>query len=245
VSQDEPIRADALQKAVGEWRSEDPAAAYAELTGSERMTPRLLSRLIEMVGEGASICGMPPEASPSLEGYRECDAEVKKLAANLWGESPVARRQFGKGAVFPDASNSKQTELYPDYASTAGLLSEMRIPPDFQPDGAIRFTHRRDEDAEIYFIANKRNTEVAAECTFRAIGPPELWDPVTGERRALPDYKEVEGLTMVPMVLAPHQSFFVIFPEKPSAPRFAAMNFPDITPAFTLKGPWEVSFNPE
>jgi hypothetical protein len=215
------------------------------LPRSERMTPRLLSRLIEMVEEGASIYGMPPAASPSLEGYPGCDAEVRKLAAQLWGESPVASRQVGKGTVFLDASNSKQTELYPDYASTAGLLSEMRIPPDFQPDGPIRFTHRRDEDAEIYFIANKRNTEVAAECTFRAIGPPELWDPVTGERRALPDSKAVEGLTMVPMVLAPHQSFLVIFPEKPSAPRFAAMNFPDITPAFTLKGPWEVSFNPE
>ena len=45
----------------------------------------------------------------------------------------------------------------------------------------IDFIHRRTDDAEIYFLANRRDIPELLRCTFRVDGwQPELWDPVTG-----------------------------------------------------------------
>ncbi|MBI4998064.1 MAG: polymer-forming cytoskeletal protein, partial [Rhodocyclales bacterium] len=37
------------------------------------------------IHDGATVVGAPPVRSPSLSGYPQCDQEVKKLAAELWG----------------------------------------------------------------------------------------------------------------------------------------------------------------
>ncbi|MBN2450378.1 MAG: hypothetical protein JXR77_08310 [Lentisphaeria bacterium] len=68
------------------------------------MTPRLLGRVLELVQAGATVLGNPPLRSPSLSGYPECDAEVGRLARELWGnetEPPDAltERTVGKGRV--------------------------------------------------------------------------------------------------------------------------------------------------
>jgi hypothetical protein len=66
------------------------------------MTPRLLRKIEELVRAGATVVGSPPAKSPSLTGYPKCDAEVAKLACELWGEpqgKAVAERKVGKGRV--------------------------------------------------------------------------------------------------------------------------------------------------
>ncbi|MFA6174119.1 MAG: glycosyl hydrolase [Kiritimatiellales bacterium] len=67
------------------------------------MTPQLLRKIRDLVKDGATVLGMPPVQSPGLSGYPECDAEVKALAHELWGdgEAPVelTTRPFGKGRV--------------------------------------------------------------------------------------------------------------------------------------------------
>ncbi len=45
---------------------------------------------------------------------------------------------------------------------------------------------------------------------------PELWDPLTGQTRDLPEFTSRDGRTTVPMRFEPAQSFFVIF-RKPLA----------------------------
>ncbi len=73
-------------------------------------------------------------------------------------------------------------------------------PPDFESDGPLRYTHRRDGEADIYFVANREDRAVEANCTFRVSGKtPELWDPLTGEMRALPEFAARDGRTTVPM----------------------------------------------
>lgn len=66
------------------------------------MTPSLLEKIIELVESGATVLGAPPVSSPSLNGYPECDAEVKQLAAKLWGEPGTSQRRLGKGRVIWD-----------------------------------------------------------------------------------------------------------------------------------------------
>jgi len=69
----------------------------------ETMTPRLLRKIKELVEAGATVVGAPPVKSPSLSGYPTCDAEVQRLAHQVWGatRSPakVTERRIGKGRV--------------------------------------------------------------------------------------------------------------------------------------------------
>ena len=61
------------------------------------MTPQLLRELNELVRAGATIIGSPPSASPSLSNFPAADAQVRALAAQLWGRETT--RKVGKGRV--------------------------------------------------------------------------------------------------------------------------------------------------
>ena len=51
----------------------------------ETMTPQLLRRIKELVEAGATVLGTRPLKSPSLIDFPKCDAEVTRLADELWG----------------------------------------------------------------------------------------------------------------------------------------------------------------
>jgi hypothetical protein len=105
------------------------------------------------------------------------------------------------------------------------------------------------EGTDVYFIANRSAGLVEAACTFRVAGlRPELWDPLTGAIRDLPEYAERLGRTAVPMRFASHQGFFVIFrrASTTAAPRGSRdVNFPPAKRAVVIGGTWDVSFDPE
>lgn len=144
---------------------------------------------------------------------------------------------------------SKKKERYPAYDFLATLLAEKGIPEDFRADASIRYGHRRTAAAEIYFVANTTDKKVKTTCTFRVEkGVPQLWDPVTAETRALPEFTHQNKTTSVPIFFDAHQSFFVIFPRSDSikAPKtIDSANFAKLQPALTLDGPWELAFDPK
>ena len=111
---------------------------------------------------------------------------------------------------------------------------------------SLQSIHRQDSTADVYFVANLAREGGAARCGFAVAGrQPELWDPVTGTRRDLPDYESRGGRTVVPLEFAPTQSFFVVFRKKgaPAAP--GAKNFPDQVKVQELGGPWAIRFDPK
>jgi hypothetical protein len=68
----------------------------------ETMTPTLLRKVRDLVTAGATVIGPRPRKSPSLAGYPECDAEVERLAAEIWGDCDglkVQEHAFGLGRV--------------------------------------------------------------------------------------------------------------------------------------------------
>ena len=68
----------------------------------ETMTPVLLTKVRDLVAAGATVIGPRPRRSPSLAGYPECDAEVKRLAAEVWGDcdgTKITEHAFGFGRV--------------------------------------------------------------------------------------------------------------------------------------------------
>lgn len=216
------------------------------LPESETMTPDLLRTVKSLVNAGATIIGPRPVKSPSLGNFPECDAEIHRLAAEIWGPCDgviVKEHAFGQGRVIWDAAHPP--EQYGDYAVAAGVLARMGVPPDFESDGPVRYTHRRMDDGDVYFVANREARAVEARCDFRSASrTPELWDPLTGERQTLPEFTTKDGRTRIPLRFAPEQSFFVVFRDH-GGERSGGNNFPSLRPLLELNGPWEVAFDPK
>jgi hypothetical protein len=112
----------------------------------------------------------------------------------------------------------------------------------------LRSIHRSDGREDVYFLANLAWTNGAAKCAFGVSGrQPELWDPVSGEMRPLPDFEPDGGKTTVPLEFAPAQSWFVVF-RKPISKeewRAAGNNYPELKVASDISGAWAVRFDPK
>ena len=107
---------------------------------------------------------------------------------------------------------SSEPNVFCDFNVISDLLAKSGLPPDFESDGPIRYTHRRTKEADIYFVANREDRRVEARCMFRVSGKaPELFDPLSGKVRDLPEFSSRDGRTTAPMRFEPVQSFFVIF----------------------------------
>ncbi len=213
------------------------------------MTPRLLSKVKELAEAGATVVGSRPLRSPSLSNYPYCDREVLRLADALWGNTPdhegMVQRSIGSGRLITGHALASMS-LYPDYDALAAIFKSAAVPPDFEAEHDLRFTHRRDGEAEIYFVANGQPTAVRSECTFRVAGKaPELWDAVTGESRHATTYRQHEGRTTLPLELAPNGSVFVIFRGGGGESPAMTPNAPQFSTIATLSGPWKIQFDPK
>jgi hypothetical protein len=162
------------------------------------------------------------------------------------GSASTAPWRFGAG----NAPTPVAGDLYPGYNDTAAVLRQLGVHEDFSATGPVRYAHRRTETFDIYFVSNRTDQRIQADCTFRvAAGRPELWTPVNGERRPLPQYQGINGLTAVSLQFGPRESFFIVFPCGESLGSrksiAGATNFLKATTVATLEGSWEVSFNPK
>jgi len=176
----------------------------------------------------------------------------------LWGgidvpAEPVARA-VGRGAVHWGGALCEleakpgQVGLYPAYAPVVGLLGGLGVPPDFECEGPLRHTHRRTDEREIYFVANRTDADVDCVAVFRvARGTPELWDPLTGAVRALGGAEFVGDRTSVRLRFEAFGSGFVVFPTSSGAavaPREGlGVDFAELRTVTTIGGPWDVRFD--
>ena len=76
----------------------------------------------------------------------------------------------------------------------------------------IQWIHRRDGEADIYFIANTKdgacNTTISIETTGRK---PEIWDPETGKTHVAQVYAMTDGKTKVKLNLTTRRALFLVF----------------------------------
>jgi hypothetical protein len=204
----------------------------------ETMRPELLAKIKELVANGAYVLGPKPLRSPSLQNQPQADADVKKLADELWGDvdgKSVKSRKFGKGTI---AWGLTLEEVF----------AELKCAPDCEiPAGTpLVYNRRTAVDGDIYFLANQSDKELKnVEITFR-VGSrdPEIWLPATGDimSRNFDDWKRTEdGRTSVTLNFAPQESVFVVFKARRSE-KGENKAFDTKTLA-TLDGPWTVSFD--
>jgi hypothetical protein len=201
------------------------------LPNTTKMPAPVAQKLRELVQAGATVIGPKPLTDPGLKNHPQCDDEVKKIGEELWGGNT------GKGRVFE--GKTEREVLLAD-----GVL------PDFEAAGAndtfIDFIHRTTPEAEIYFLANRKDRPEKVTATFRQGGrQPELWNPVNGEQRDLPNFKIENGRTSIPLEFDPNGSMFVVFRKPTTATAGQGSNFPSFETVQTLEGPWTVQFDKE
>ena len=78
---------------------------------------------------------------------------------------------------------------------------------------------------------------------------PELWDPVSGQRRDLPVFESKDGCTTVPLEFEPDGSMFMVFRKKRWQGRSLhgtfGTNFLKLNRVQEITGPWTVQFDPQ
>ena len=205
----------------------------------ETMRPEVLTKIKELVYNGAVVLGPAPDRSPSLQNQPEADTQVRTMATELWGEvngTEVKHRQYGKGRIM---NGLTMEEVF----GIIDCIPDCKLPEDH----SIHYGHRTMNGIDIYFISNQTNEEKVIEPEFRITGKqPELWEATTGSIRDLPAYEQKEKSTVIPVKLAPHESIFVVFRNKAgnSSLRDVSDNYPTPVIMEELKGPWSVAFDP-
>lgn len=170
------------------------------------LTPQLLKRLDKLVHDGATVVGPRPEHSPSLQDFPKCDAQIAKLAAELWGAcdgQSVTENRAGKGRVVWGQS-------------LKDVFAAQKLAPDFEFAGESRprlaYVHRVAGDADVYFVSNQRGQFDTADCVFRVADKiPEIWRPDTGVIEPAAVWSQTNSRTSVRLTFEPAGSLFVVF----------------------------------
>ncbi|WP_233260915.1 glycosyl hydrolase [Pedobacter sp. HMWF019] len=228
-------------------------AAYRLLVlpAYESMTPELLAKIAELIKQGATVVGSPPSRSPSLVDYPNCDRKVASLSKSIWGSAnkPAKEtyRSHGKGQIIWGGSLSfKFDRLYPFYEETARILKSKKLDEDFHADGPVRYTHRTDDNKDLYFISNTSDKPIKIRAWFRSIkGAPELWNAVSGKISALHEFQTDQSRTLVPLQLDAYESCFILFSKENQWLPSAKSNEITLSSLMTLNGFWDVRFDPK
>ncbi len=206
------------------------------LPDSRTMTLPVARRIRQLVNEGAVVVGPKPSEAPGLQDYPASDSEIRRIGEEVWGNCDgrtVQEHRFGKGRVLWGKP-------------LAEILKELGVAPDVQLGDAadLRWTHRHDQEAEVYFISNQKDERTEVTASFRVSGRiPELWHADTGAMEPAPYWRRNAERTDVLLDLDPSGSVFVVFRSptndggpglrKPAAPK------PDVV---EVNGPWELRF---
>jgi hypothetical protein len=205
----------------------------------------VLKKLKELAAAGATIVGPKPVKGETLQNYPEVDTEIAKLADELWGGKAGSGRVItGKTAREVLLADGVPPDC--EFLSTLNPALRRSAAQTDQPSTGFDYLHRRDGDAEIYFVANRTNLAATATVAFRVTGrAPELWNAVTGEHKFAAAYEEKDGRTFVPLDFDPCGSWFVVFRAPADKhPATAKINGPSQHLLADISGPWMVRFDP-
>lgn len=208
------------------------------LPDHRQMRPELLAKLHELVTGGATILGPRPLSSPSLMGQPEADARVSELAEAIWGDlngTTRTVRYVGKGMVVWGRTLEQ-------------VFTRMELRKDFEwagPfDAEVAWTHRRTDQADIYYVSNLTDQSVQLETRFRvADRGAELWRPDNGSIEPIA-FTSNNSRSEVNLYLEPHETLFVVFRGSPPAEPVEGRS-PTFALLAEVAGPWRLSFPPE
>ena len=208
---------------------------------SKSMSLPVIKKLRNLICLGATVIGAPPENAGELQNHLATDEEVRKIAAEIWGNldgKTRTERRLGKGRII--------------WGKTAReVLNEGGVVPDFTFTGQnedtdqFDYIHRSSGEKEIYFVINRTDKKQTRDFTFRIAGKqPEIWDALTGKTIKATAYRQNRNGTILPLELDAFGSYFIVFRKPVHTDGVAKDNFPQLAQTSILDGSWNVSFDP-
>lgn len=209
------------------------------------LTVEVARKVRTLVADGGAVLGPKPRRSlGDLPRARQNDAEVAAIADEVWGDCDgrrVKSRAYGKGRVFAGMTPGE-------------ALAALGVRPDFAARGLrvgeeVAALHRREGDADIYFVVRKARAPAGSEMGFRVTGKrPRVFDPLTGRIVPARAWRVADGHTWLPMVEgdAEEASRFVVFdgPADSAASAGAGEGNEGARAALAdVNGPWQVEFD--
>ena len=200
------------------------------------LTPEFVRRIGELVRAGGAVVCARPARSPSLQNYPDCDAEVTRLATELWGEAGEKVRLLGQGRLFADGnlqSAQRALDLGQPWALVRGEnASSVGVLERNDPATKTRF----------FFVASKSESPARVTASFRVAGlQPELWDADDGTIRPALNWRVIDGRTEVDLDFPGLDSVFVVFRTPTQATGVSTPALVEKT-SVVLDGPWRVEF---
>ena len=192
---------------------------------SRRMTVAVLRRIVELVRAGATVAGIRPQRSPSLN---DDAAEFGRLSKELWGDGAFPHT-VGRGHVLAAATAEQ-------------ALRQMRHVADFTydglPDTELLFRHRALTDGHIYFVTNRRDRAEKVKVQVGVVGlVPTIWRADTGTAHTVP-WRRADRSTEIDLDLLPNDALFIVLRSGSEAMPIAAPG--DVLA--TIASGWTIQF---
>lgn len=194
------------------------------------MSPQAIKKIQELVNAGATIImDNHPDRSPGMSD----DRVVKQTSAELL--SSTAKKGKVITGPYRDADFNK-----------LGITKDV-IVTDSTGNYAhdIAWNHRAGDGFDSYFISNQHAQQRTITLSLRTAGyVPQIFDPLTGEIRAVADWKIQNGRTVLPLKLDANGSVFIVLRQPVTRVIVKKHNnWPTIKPLQTLGETWTVKFD--
>jgi hypothetical protein len=217
------------------------------IPNSQWMSAAVATKLLQLVNEGATLI-IGPKPTEATDRDEVAVKQMKQTVDAIWEGQFLADQSvsgtlliktMGKGKVV------KAPYLSADF-SAFGIEPDLRaFGGNDEPVQRIAYTHRTDEDFDIYFVSNQMDSARVINLSLRVDGRvPELFDAVTGEVRTAKSWMMENGRTHLPIKLEANGSLFIVFRNATTAKQLSeGKNWDEPKERFTLKGPWQVQFD--
>lgn len=197
----------------------------------------------------------------NIDGKSICENKYGK-GRIVWGKT--IREVLKEMNIIPDFEVIKpDLKKFPDYPyitsreNEPGCFTRARTDVNLSLDGRLHrdstfidYIHRSLRDMEVYYVVNRKNKRECVNAMFRVEGGiPELWDPVSGSKRFLPEYLKQDGRYIIPLCFEPYDSYFIVFNKNHRVKGeilSPLRNFCETKNIFSLsESRWQVTFDKE
>jgi len=161
----------------------------------EAMSTKMLRTVRRLQREGAKVAWKKaPTRAPGLGEGAEGDAEVRRLAAEI----------FAEGAIRGSAGEALKTLGVEPQIAVVGKLPKNVA--------RLNWIHRCEQGADWYFVAMPNREPAEVELSFRSVAKRlEIWDAENGKMGPAAIWREEAGRTVVRVPFGVCGSKFVVF----------------------------------
>ena len=201
------------------------------LPNIEAMPVETLKRIQEYVRGGGVVVALErtPDRSVGLADYKCKDEAVCGIVEEMfdiptWRSNHTAPRDYGQGRTYHIHNVIDRYDVLDQSASALDpFLNTLRrhivpdlgidfVREDLRENKGLTFIHRASDTRDIYFVSNVQDRPVNMPVAFRVSGKsPGRWNAYDGSIVPLWEYKQKNGVTWIPLRLAPYESDFIVF----------------------------------